>query len=80
MTTGIIIIWILVMIMVIAACPKESQYYHPKPKRKKYRRSSSTPLKTLPWFDKDYLKRQKMERDKQFWDDVKNADKFYRDD
>lgn len=65
------------MIFVIAALPKESQYYHTKPKRRKYKSSSSSSPKTLPWFDKDYLKRKERKREREFWKGVRDADKFF---
>lgn len=64
------------MIMLFSVAPKDTSYT-PKPKRRKYKSSSSSSPKTLPWFDKDYLKRKERKREREFWKGVRDADKFF---
>lgn len=78
MVGGVILIGILLILMLISVAPKDVNYYTPKPKRRKYKNNSSSSPKALPWFDKDYLKRQERERNKYFWDD--DDDKYFWDD
>lgn len=61
-----IIIGFIVAIIIMCFIPAK-KWPQTKPKHRR-RRSSSHP-KALPWFDKDYLKRQEQEKKKYFWDD-----------
>lgn len=61
MKAFILIVGIFLIIMVIPAFFSDEVKAEPKPKRRKYYNDKSSP-KTLPWFDKDYLKRKRRER------------------
>lgn len=68
MKAFIIIIGIFILMMVIPAFFSDEVESKPTPKRSTRRKDPSSP-KSLPWFDKDYLKRKKKEKNKYFWDD-----------
>lgn len=56
----LILITVGVPVLVMSFIP-ESKWPKPKPKHRRYK-SSSNPPKSLPWFDKDYLKRKEKEK------------------
>lgn len=63
-----IVVIIVVTVFVLIVTPANKRPNQNKsPKHRRY--NNSPPPKSLPWFDKDYLKRMEEEKHKYFWDD-----------